>query len=231
MAAIKIQFLCILSRNCSDASTQTFSKHQKTDGNEFKMFYEKECNILINPHWFSDTGHIFLETCQSNKQTRATHSFVYRNCDSLGKYFLYLKVNVDWCLFTATSLQIFWQNVYRNVPWVVVYKTYLFCCTLLIWLVTMATKRQTLRNIYIYIYIYIYNSSEAVLVDKAEFCRIVSNHSLYKNIVFITVAQAFWLLWQLKKFPFSYNGNRENWYLLLSHCRYFAKSFAEMFVE
>ena len=22
----------------------------KADGNEFKMFYEKECNILIHPH-------------------------------------------------------------------------------------------------------------------------------------------------------------------------------------
>ena len=28
--------------------------------------------------------------------------------------------------------------------------------------------------------------------------RIVSNNSLYKNIVFIAVAQAVWLLWQLK---------------------------------
>ena len=35
-------------------------------------------------------------------------------------------------------------NFYRNIPWVVLYKTYLFCCKLLIWLVTMATKRQNL---------------------------------------------------------------------------------------
>ena len=66
-----------------------------TDGNEFKMFYEKECNILINPHWLSDTGNISLESCKSDKQTRAVHSFVYRIYNFLGKYFLYLKVNVN----------------------------------------------------------------------------------------------------------------------------------------
>ena len=63
-----------------------------------------------------------------------------------------IKVCIDlqwekWKLaFTAVSLQIFWQKFYRNVPWVVLYKTYLFCCNLLIWLVTMATKRQNLRT-------------------------------------------------------------------------------------
>ena len=29
----------------------------------------------------------------------------------------------------------------------------------------------------------------------------------------------------------TYNGKSKNWYLLLSHCRYFDKSFAEMVVE
>ena len=33
------------------------------------------------------------------------------------------------------------------------------------------------------------------------------------------------------KFPLTYNGKNENWHLLLSHCRYFDKSFAEMFLE
>ena len=36
---------------------------------------------------------------------------------------------------------------------------------------------------------------------KLKLCRIVSNNSLYKNIfffLFIAVAQALWLLWQLK---------------------------------
>ena len=52
--------------------------------------------------------------------------------------------------------------------------------------------------------------------------RIVSNNSLYKIL---------FLLPLLKHFRLTYNGKRENWDLLLSHCRYFDKSFAAMFVE
>ena len=33
---------------------------------------------------------------------------------------------------------------------------------------------------------------------KLKLCRIVSNISFYKSIIFIAVAQALWLLWQLK---------------------------------
>ena len=33
------------------------------------------------------------------------------------------------------------------------------------------------------------------------------------------------------KFPLAYNGKSENCPLLLSHCRYFDKSFTEMFLE
>ena len=33
------------------------------------------------------------------------------------------------------------------------------------------------------------------------------------------------------KFPLTYNGKSENWPLLLSHCRYFDKSFTEIFHE
>ena len=32
-------------------------------------------------------------------------------------------------------------------------------------------------------------------------------------------------------FPLTYDGKSENWDLLLSHCKYFDKSFTEMFVE
>ena len=32
------------------------------------------------------------------------------------------------------------------------------------------------------------------------------------------------------KFPLACSGKNENWHLLLSHCRYFGKSFSEMFV-
>ena len=41
-------------------------------------------------------------------------------------------------------------------------------------------------------------SSEAVWEIKLKLCSIVSNISLYKNKVYIAVAQAFWLLWQRK---------------------------------
>ena len=80
--------------------------------------------------------------------------------------------------FTAISLQIFWQNFYRNVPWVVLYKTYIFCCNLLIWIVTMATKRQNLRK----------NIQKSVWGIKLKLCKIVSNNSLYKNIVFFLLS-------------------------------------------
>ena len=33
------------------------------------------------------------------------------------------------------------------------------------------------------------------------------------------------------KFPWTYNGKSENMPLLLSHCRYFDKSFTEMFLR
>ena len=38
-----------------------------------KCSVKKEYNILIKPHWLSDTGNISIETCKSDKQTRATN--------------------------------------------------------------------------------------------------------------------------------------------------------------
>ena len=64
---------------------------------------------------------------------------------------------------------------------------------------------------------------------KLKHCRIVSNNSLYKKVVFIAVVKHFGCYGNLK-FPLTYNGKSENWYLLLSHCSYFDKRFAEMFV-
>ena len=50
-----------------------------------------------------------------------------------------------------------------------------------------------------------------------------------KIMLFIAVGHVLSLLLQLfKKFQLAY-GKRENWPLLLSHCRYFNKSFTEMF--
>ena len=107
----------------------------------------------------------------------------------------------------------------------VLYKTYLFYRNLLIWLVTMATKRQNLRK-----NIQKINSSEAVWGIKLKRCRIICNTNLFKKIVFIAVFKHFGRYGNLK-FPLTYNGKSENWDLLLSHCRYFDKSVTEMFLE
>ena len=48
--------------------------------------------------------------------------------------------------FIAISLQVFWQKVYRNIPWVVIYQTYHFCPNIWIWLVAMAIKMPNLWN-------------------------------------------------------------------------------------
>ena len=114
-----------------------------------------------------------------------------------------------------------------------------FFCNLLIWLVTVVTKRQNLRKD-------IKKSTPQKLfggLEKLKLCRIVSSNSLYKNIVvfFIAVAQSLWLLCQLKSFHWLTMGKvkieiycigkSENCNLLLAHCRYFDKSFTEMFLE
>ena len=137
-----------------------------------------------------------------------------------------LKVSIDlywgkWKLaFVAMTLQIFWQTFYKNVPGVVLYQTYHFCPNLWIWLVAMATKRINLRE------------KKKIISIKLKLCRNVHNISLYKNNDFIAVAHVLPLLWQLScKFPLTYNGKSENWHLLISHCRYFDKSFSEIFVE
>ena len=125
----------------------------------------------------------------------------------------------------SRSLQIFWQNFYRNVPWVVLYQTYHFCFNLLIWVVTMATRRQNLRK-----NIKKINSLEAVSGIKLKLFRIVTNISLYKTIdFFIAIAQALWLLWQLKV---SIYLQWEKWklrFIMLAHCRYFEKKFYRIF--
>ena len=75
----------------------------------------------------------------------------------------------------------------RNIPWVVLYKTYLFHCNLLTWLVTMATKRQNLRkNIKNQLF-------RSCLGNKAELFLTIAT---IKILFFIAVAQALWL--QLK---------------------------------
>ena len=115
------------------------------------------------------------------------------------------------------SLQILWQTFYRNIPWVVPYQTYRFCPNLWIWLVIMATKRLNFRKIFKCI------SSEAIIGIKLKLCRNVHNISIYKKIVFYCYCSCTFV-------AMTYNRKSENGHLLLSHCRYFDKSFSEIFV-
>ena len=109
----------------------------------------------------------------------------------------------------------------------VLYQTHLFCYNLLIWLVTMATNRQNLRKIF-------KNQLRAVWGIKLKLCSIVSNISLYRNmyihILFLLPLLMHFGCYGNLKFPLTYNGKNANWDLLLSHCRYFDKSFTEMFL-
>ena len=69
------------------------------------------------------------------------------------------------------------------------------------------------------------------MVDRyIELCRNVHNMSLYRNYVFYCHVMYFGCCDNLK-FPLSYNVKNESRPLLLSHCRYFDKSFTEMFHE
>ena len=62
---------------------------------------------------------------------------------------------------------------------------------------------------------------------KLNLCRNVLSFSLHKNLILVEVAQAHWILWQLK-LPIYYNGKDEYWHLLLTHCRYFDKEFYQI---
>ena len=57
--------------------------------------------------------------------------------------------------------------------------------------------------------------------------------SLCENMIFIAVAFKYFACYgrQLKVSIDLHSGKNENWHLFLSHCRYFDKSFSEMFVE
>ena len=74
--------------------------------------------------------------------------------------------------------------------------------------------------------------SEAIRGMKLKLCINVHDISLYiKCILFIVVVHVLSLLWQLSFHTCSYNGKRGNWHLFLCYCRYYDKSFTEMFLE
>ena len=61
-------------------------------------------------------------------------------------------------------------------------------------------------------------STEAIRGMKLKLWRPVYNISLYKNIFLLPLLMYFRYNDNLK-FPLTYNGNIENWHLLLFHCR------------
>ena len=65
-------------------------------------------------------------------------------------------------------------------------------------------------------------SSEAIRGIKLKLCRNVYSVGLYKNGVFLAIANALSLVGQLKV-SIEYNGKCENWPLLLCNCIYFDK--------
>ena len=93
-----------------------------------------------------------------------------------------------YCYLTADILTKFSQKCSVSFP----LPNTPFCCSLLICLVTMEPNGENswiLKN----------ELLRSCLGDTADtLCRNGSNISLYKIIVFIVVAQALWLLWQLK---------------------------------
>ena len=92
--------------------------------------------------------------------------------------------------FIAISLQIFWRKFFRNVWWVVLYQTYTFCPNLSIWL-SWQPKGWICEK-------YSKLNLEAIWEIKLKLWRNVHSISFYKSIVFIAVAYALWLLWQLR---------------------------------
>ena len=81
----------------------------------------------------------------------------------------HFKVSIDlqWEKWKFTSsLPMFWQKFYRNVPWVVLYETYCLCPNVWIWLVAMASEifKNLLRR--------------SRTGDKAKTCKNVHNISL-----------------------------------------------------
>ena len=74
-------------------------------------------------------------------------------------------------------------------------------------------------------------SSEAIRGMKLKLCRNVHNINLCKNYVFLLPLLTCFRCYDNLKFPLTCNGKSESRPLLLSHCRYFDKSFTEMFLK
>ena len=89
-------------------------------------------------------------------------------------HWLIMGKNENWHLLLS-HCKLFLQNLYRNVPWVVLYQAYLFCYNLLR-LVTIGKICEKIKKKKI--------NWVAVWVIQLKLCSIVSNISLYKEIAF-----------------------------------------------
>ena len=99
---------------------------------------------------------------------------------------------------TAKPLQIFWQNFYRNVPWVVLYQKDDFSAQCSFWLVAMGTKMQKIEKISLKII-----SLETIWHIGLRLCRNILCISFYKFYVFLllflkTLDHFDWLPWRSK---------------------------------
>ena len=66
---------------------------------------------------------------------------------------------------------------------------------------------------------------------KLKLSRNVHNNSLYKKVSFLLLLLMCFHCYDNLKFPLTYNGKSKSRPLLLTHCRYFDKSFTEMILE
>ena len=76
--------------------------------------------------------------------------------------------------------------------------------------------------------------SEAIRGMKLKLCINVHDISLYINCFFFLMSLPMcFRCYGNSNFPYtcSYNGKKGNWHLFLCYCRYFDKSFTEMFLE
>ena len=73
-------------------------------------------------------------------------------------------------------------------------------------------------------------SSEAVRGMKLKLCMHVHDISLYINCLFYCHSPCAFIA-MATKFTYTYNEKSGNWHLFLCYCRYFEKSFIEMFLE
>ena len=87
----------------------------------------------------------------------------------------------------------------------------------------MATERLNLRKKYSKIV------SEAK-GDEAETAKMSIILAFTKNCFLLLLLMYFSCYGNIK-FSLTYNGKSENWHLLPFHCRYFDKSYSEMFIE